>query len=48
MTMTARGIAKIWTRVINVTDPDEAERFWSAVSGLEPIGRIHSGEFSIQ
>ena len=47
MNMTTRGIAKLWKPVINVTDLDEAERFWSAVSGLKPIGRIHSGEFSI-
>ena len=43
----ARGIAKLWKPVINVTDLDEAERFWSAVSGLKPVARIHSGTFSI-
>lgn len=38
-----RGIAKLWKPVINVTDLDEGERFWSAVSGLPPAGR--HGEF---
>ena len=32
------GIAKLWKPVINVTDLDEGERFWSALSGLSPSG----------
>ena len=39
------GIAKLWKPVINVTDLDEGERFWSAVSGLSPQGR--HGQFSV-
>lgn len=38
------GIARLWKPVINVTDLDQGERFWSAVSGLTPQGR--HGEFS--
>jgi len=38
------GIAKLWKPVISVTDLDEGERFWSAVSGLSPKGR--HGQFS--
>lgn len=41
-----RGIAKLWKPVVQVTDLDEAERFWSAVSGLTPQGR-HGGEYSV-
>lgn len=37
--MKHRGIATLWKPVINVTDLDEGERFWSAVSGLSPQGR---------
>ena len=33
------GIAKFHKPVINVTDLDEGERFWSAVSGLPPAKR---------
>ena len=33
------GIARYWKPVINVTDLDEGEAFWSAVSGLSPQGR---------
>ena len=33
------GIAKLWKPVINVTNLDEGERFWSAVSGLSPESR---------
>jgi predicted enzyme related to lactoylglutathione lyase len=40
------GIAKLWKAVVNVTDLDEGERFWSAVSGLTPQGR-HGGQFSV-
>jgi predicted enzyme related to lactoylglutathione lyase len=40
------GIAKLWKPVVNVTDLDEGERFWSALSGLSPRGR-QGGEFSI-
>ena len=39
------GIATLWKPVINVTDLDEGERFWSAVSGLSPHGR--HGQFSV-
>jgi predicted enzyme related to lactoylglutathione lyase len=42
----APGIAKLWKPVVNVTDLDEGERFWSAVSGLTPQGR-QGGQFSI-
>ena len=45
--MAAQGIARFWKPVINVTDLDVGERFWCAVSGLKPMGRIHSGEFSV-
>lgn len=41
----APGIAKLWKPVVNVTDLDEGERFWSAVSGLSPVGR--HGQFSV-
>lgn len=34
-----RGIARLWKPVVNVTDLDEGERFWSAVAGLSPTGR---------
>ena len=39
------AIAKLWKPVINVTDLDQGEQFWSAVSGLSPHGR--HGQFSI-
>jgi predicted enzyme related to lactoylglutathione lyase len=39
------GIAKLWKPVVNVTDLDVGERFWSAVSGLSPQGR--HGQFSV-
>jgi predicted enzyme related to lactoylglutathione lyase len=39
------GIAKLWKPVVNVTDLDVGERFWSAVSGLSPMGR--HGQFSV-
>jgi predicted enzyme related to lactoylglutathione lyase len=39
------GIAKLWKPVVDVTDLDEGERFWSAVSGLTPMGR--HGQFSV-
>jgi predicted enzyme related to lactoylglutathione lyase len=39
------GIAKLWKPVINVTDLDTGETFWSAVSGLSPQGR--HGQFSV-
>jgi hypothetical protein len=39
------GIAKLWKPVINVTDLDAGEAFWSAVSGLLPQGR--HGQLSI-
>ncbi len=44
--MAQHGIAKLWKPVVNVTDLDEGERFWSAVSGLSPKGR-HGGQFSV-
>ncbi len=34
-----RGIATLWKSVVNVTDLDEGERFWSAVTGLSPLSR---------
>ncbi len=37
--MAHAGIATFWKPVINVTDLDEGERFWSAVTGLRPAGR---------
>ena len=43
--MTHAGIAKLWKPVINVTDLDAGETFWSAVSGLSPQGR--HGQFSV-
>lgn len=39
-----KGIARLWKPVINVTDLDEGERFWSTVSGLAPESR--HGEFA--
>ena len=39
------GIARFWKPVIDVTDFDEGERFWGAVSGLSPQGR--QGQFSV-
>jgi predicted enzyme related to lactoylglutathione lyase len=43
--MASSGLAKLWKPVINVTDLDAGESFWSAVSGLSPKGR--HGQFSI-
>lgn len=43
--MAQHVIAKLWKPVVNVTDLDEGERFWSAVSGLSPTGR--HGQFSV-
>ena len=43
--MASTGIAKFWKPVINVTDLDAGESFWSAVSGLSPQGR--HGQFSV-
>ena len=37
--MSATGIGKLWKPVVNVTDLAEGERFWSALSGLSPMGR---------
>ncbi len=34
-----RGIAQLWKPVVNVTDLDEGERFWSALTGLVPLSR---------
>ena len=36
---TTRGIAQLWKPVVNVTDLDEGERFWSALTGLMPQSR---------
>ncbi len=36
---TTRGIARLWKPVVNVTDLDEGERFWSALTGLSPTSR---------
>lgn len=36
---TRNGIAKLWKPVVNVSDLDEGERFWSALTGLSPTGR---------
>jgi len=44
--MSPPAIAKLWKPVLNVTDLDEGERFWSAVSGLSPQGR-HGDQFSV-
>jgi predicted enzyme related to lactoylglutathione lyase len=40
-----KPIGELWKPVVNVTDLDEGERFWSAVSGLVPAGR--HGQFSV-
>lgn len=48
--MTHPGIAELWKPVVNVTDLDEGERFWSALSGLAPQGRHGSAtadEYSV-
>ncbi len=37
--MTHPGIAQLWKPVVNVTDLDEGERFWSELAGLTPQGR---------
>ena len=34
--MASIGIAELWKPVVNVTDLDEGERFWSALAGLSP------------
>ncbi len=36
---TTQGIAELWKPVVNVTDLDEGERFWSALTGLQPYAR---------
>ncbi len=36
---TTRGIATLWKPVVNVTDLDAGERFWSALTGLSPDSR---------
>ncbi|MEO6715187.1 MAG: VOC family protein [Mycobacteriales bacterium] len=41
--MAQSGVGKLWKPVVNVTDMDEGERFWSAVSGLSPVGRHGDG-----
>lgn len=40
---TSIGIAKLWKPVVNVSDLDEGERFWAALTGLSPTGR-HGGD----
>ncbi len=37
--MTSSGIARLWKPVVNVTDLEEGERFWSALTGLVPQSR---------
>lgn len=37
--MSAKGIGRLWKPVVNVTDLEAGERFWSALSGLSPTGR---------
>jgi len=37
--MPTQGIGRLWKPVVNVTDLDEGERFWAALSGLSPSGR---------
>ena len=44
---TMAGIAKLWKPVINVTDLDQGERFWSAVSGLWPADDMGSSRSSM-
>ena len=36
---TTSGIARLWKPVVNVTDLDEGERFWSALTGLSTQSR---------
>lgn len=38
-------VGELWKPVVNVTDLDEGERFWSAICGLVPAGR--HGQFSV-
>ena len=38
-------VGKLMKPVVNVTDLDEGERFWSAVCGLVPVSR--HGQFSV-
>lgn len=45
--MAHAGIGRLWKPVVNVWDLDVGEAFWSALSGLPPGGRIHSGTFSV-
>jgi catechol 2,3-dioxygenase-like lactoylglutathione lyase family enzyme len=37
--MTTNGIGTLWKPVVNVCDLAEGERFWSALTGLSPVGR---------
>ena len=37
--MARSGIGKLWKPVVNVTDLDDGERFWSQLTGLTPTGR---------
>jgi predicted enzyme related to lactoylglutathione lyase len=37
--MTAKGIGRWGKPVVNVTDLERGEQFWSALSGLSPTGR---------
>ncbi|MEO8106058.1 MAG: VOC family protein [Actinomycetes bacterium] len=37
--MATHGIGRLWKPVVNVTDLDEGERFWSMLSGLTPTAR---------
>lgn len=38
-------VGRLWNPVVNVTDLDEGERFWSAVCGLVPSSR--HGQFAV-
>jgi hypothetical protein len=37
--MATQGIGKLWKPVVNVTDLEIGERFWSLLTGLTPSGR---------
>jgi len=37
--MPTKGIGRLWKPVVNVTDLEEGERFWCALTGLTPVGR---------
>lgn len=39
------SVGKLWKPVVNVTDLEAGERFWSSVCGLVPAGR--HGQFAV-